>query len=336
MNDIRTTAAVEKAIALSKLDPPVHVLPCWRRGKDKGPSTPNGFYDATSDEHIIRELWQTRPGKEVGIWPGASRLLIEDIDVSPTAGVNGFNTLDRADVPWESKLHYPTPSGGEHHVWPAFPDDLGPAAPIAGFPGVDRRSGNSLCLWYGPVPSQKQWAAMHQQNTPNWLQGASQGRKTSSRPSRVITAEAEEVTAWIESLTDGPAMDKWALAPDRYGDLLKTLVAFVEHTRSFPTWPGTRATFDVLASGYLESEIATTTIEERPRKIVGILRWALGATADVEDMTWALERFGRPGDLDPEPVPDAPPLSDDPGKITSRTVTHEAGTASTPLESEAR
>lgn len=285
ISDPRTQTALAKALALASLTPPVHVGPAIRAGKTKRPTTPNGFKDYSLDPATIVRLFENYGGNEVAIWAGPSRLLIEDIDVGAE---NGFETALRMDADWTSNLSYSTPSGGEHHVWPAPDPAPGPSAPIKGYPGIDRRSGDSLCLWYGPVPTQADWDRMHAQTAPAWLVSGSGSARSSGRGVR--SADLDEVHAWISSLTDGDAIESLLEDTSHYGPTIRALVRLVEHSRQFPTWPGTRETFEALADGYVNSTVATT--ENRDTKVLEMVRWALGATADVEDMTWAYQRWG--------------------------------------------
>lgn len=291
IDNLNNEAALSKGLALAQLVPPVFVGPALRAGKTKRPTTPHGFKDYSADPSVIVALFTKYGGNQVAIWPGPSGILIEDIDVG---GDNGFETVLRLQEQWVSNLHYRTPSGGEHHGWMAPSPAPGPAAPIKGFPGIDRRSGDSLCLWYGPVPSQTDWDAMRAQTTPSWLLSNVQSRSGSSQS--VTPASWDEVQPWIDSLTDGDPIVDLLTDTSHYGLTIRALVRLVEHTRKFPTWPGARATFEELADGYINSTVATS--EDLGKKVLDMLRWALGATSNVEDLTWAYDRwihFGATG-----------------------------------------
>lgn len=54
------------------------LFPCEPRGKR--PVTDNGFHSATTDPEQIREWWTAHPMANVGLYPGASQLIVIDID----------------------------------------------------------------------------------------------------------------------------------------------------------------------------------------------------------------------------------------------------------------
>lgn len=277
---------LDTALALAALKPPLFVGPALRAGKTKRPLGRDGFYGFSTDPNIIRAAFTAYPmANHVAVWTGPSGILIEDID---TGAENGYNTLIHMGADWESIVHYPTPSGGEHHIFAAPDPTPGPAAPIFGYPGIDRRSGDSCALWYGPVPTQEEWTAMRLQKTPSWLLGG--GGRTTPRASKVSTASADDAVAWIDSLTPGPAIPSFITDTGHYGECLKAIVRLVEHTRRFPSWVGTAETFDLLAEGYVYSPVSSTPQEERQAKVFGMIRWALGATEGTEDMSAYLAR----------------------------------------------
>ncbi|MGI8546701.1 MAG: bifunctional DNA primase/polymerase [Gemmatimonadaceae bacterium] len=54
------------------------VFPCTPRGKE--PITDDGFHSATTDEARIREWWAVHPSANIGLYPGASQLIVLDVD----------------------------------------------------------------------------------------------------------------------------------------------------------------------------------------------------------------------------------------------------------------
>ena len=281
--------AVDKALQLAALG--LHVGPAFRRGRSKGTTTPKGFYDYSTDPDTIRDLYARYGGNEVGVWAGPSGIQFGDIDV---AKENGFRTLDNQEIDYVAPFSYSTPSGGQHIVYatPEGQGELGPAAPIRGMPGVDRRSGNSLAIWYGPVPTAEEWKTVLNTPAPDWLQGPTKNMTSTTRTERVHAVEDADVSEWLRKLTGGPVQDELLSSTEHYDEARDALLRLAIHTRMFPTWPGGRATFEALADGYIDSPVSSTPEEDRPGKILGMLKWVLGATSDIGDYTGALEWAG--------------------------------------------
>ena len=68
------------------------VFPC--RWGSKEPATPNGFYDATTDQAQIRQWWRRDPARNVAIATGAPGPDVVDIDVREDG--SGFAALGQA------------------------------------------------------------------------------------------------------------------------------------------------------------------------------------------------------------------------------------------------
>jgi hypothetical protein len=96
--------------ALEYAEAGIPVFPCKRT---KGPLTPNGFKDATTDPKQIRNWWAKWPHAMIGMPTGlASGVDVLDIDVKPDEHVDGHKF-----VPGFAKLspvQVQTPSGGTH------------------------------------------------------------------------------------------------------------------------------------------------------------------------------------------------------------------------------
>lgn len=292
-----TDSALEKALALANLG--FHVFPVV--GKRPAKYGGAGLKEASNDPDMIRALWADAPGDRVGYWTGPSGVVVLDIDVKP--GDNGFDTLTRLEageeaVYWEGPTYYPTPSGGQHTVFqaPEFPP--GPAAPVRGYPGIDRRSGDSYAIWYGDVPvvtgDVETWRKSYLPPAPEWLLGkGGKARATSTRTGPAPVYEGT-VQGFIDGLSAGEPNDHLLADSDRYGYLKDALGKLVTSALAFPTMPGHRETLDALVDAYLNSSHASTPVEERPKKVVDLLTWWLGVlTPETEDMTagyeWAVK-----------------------------------------------
>jgi hypothetical protein len=89
------------------------VFPC--RWGSKEPATPNGFYDATTDEAQIRQWWRRDPTRNVAIATGAPGPDVVDIDVREDG--SGFAALNQAIRSGLIGGHHAivrTPSAGMH------------------------------------------------------------------------------------------------------------------------------------------------------------------------------------------------------------------------------
>jgi hypothetical protein len=147
------------ALALAALG--IKVFPCrhqheFRDGRffraKKSPLTPNGFHDATTDTNQIDDWWLEHPDALVGWVPHSVECAVLDLDNKN--GKNGAYELERRELEYKSSLWYPTPSGGEHHVFrEPWRRKVGPQRDYLGFHGVDVRSGGSYAIWYGEAPT---------------------------------------------------------------------------------------------------------------------------------------------------------------------------------------
>ena len=118
---IRPPAAHLRA-ALDLASRGLPVFPCnptVKKGISKSPLTDNGFYDASTDEAVIRKWWARWPGALIGVPMGpASGCFAIDIDAPETTDEpNGPEawlalTAEHGEVP--STHAHVTPSGGNH------------------------------------------------------------------------------------------------------------------------------------------------------------------------------------------------------------------------------
>jgi hypothetical protein len=159
-----------KALALAELG--LWVFPCYavetlvQSGRDivahkiKSPVPWRGFYEAAVDEAGIRELWKERPNAIVGVWTGKSGIVVMDIDISPEKGKDGHARIRELGLYVPPTLSYETRSGGEHRIHDAGdlmlpPSQDHPMEDGRKVFGVDRRSGGSYIIWWGPVPKNR-------------------------------------------------------------------------------------------------------------------------------------------------------------------------------------
>lgn len=107
-----TEALIDAALVLAWQGVPV--FPCKPLGKL--PITPNGFYDATTDEDQIRKWWTRTPNANIAIPAGlASGFDILDVDVRKTgSGFKAMEKLRDAGFIADCMRVVNTPSGGQH------------------------------------------------------------------------------------------------------------------------------------------------------------------------------------------------------------------------------
>jgi len=195
---------LEKAKALASLG--LHVFPVANRDYPqidilvKQPLTPNGFRDATTSIREIEELWEGAEDAWVGVWTGASGIVVVDVD-EHDGQKNGYETLREQKAELPSTFNYGTLSGnGRHYVY------LGPdtpnGKPFGRAEGVDRQSGGSYVVWYGPVPDSRELFAP----VPQWaLQNTTEH----------VDLERIDPVKWIAALPDEQMSPGMRRAADR-------------------------------------------------------------------------------------------------------------------------
>jgi len=121
-----------------------HVLPCnWK----KHPLTPNGFYDATTDEEQIIRWWQENPksligirtGKESGFWA---------VDIDMKGAKNGLESLQKhfgESLTLDDGLFQKTPTGGLHLCF-KYDDDNPVGCGVNYLDGVDVRGDGGFII----------------------------------------------------------------------------------------------------------------------------------------------------------------------------------------------
>lgn len=101
----------------------------------KAPLTPEGFYDATTDEAVIRHWWDTWPDANIGCRPPDDCVVL---DVDPR---NGGSLASLGEYPETRTAR--TGSGG-WHVWFAARGRF--RGTLSGADGVDIKTANSLVV----------------------------------------------------------------------------------------------------------------------------------------------------------------------------------------------
>jgi hypothetical protein len=138
---------LEAALGCARMGIPV--FPC--NPLDKGPLTPNGFKDATTDEAQIRAWWARWPNAMIGVPTGpASGIWVVDTDIDVAKKLDGEATLNqliaqRGALPLT--LMTMTPRGGKHRIfsWDASHDIRSSAGRIG--PGIDVRGDGGYVIW---------------------------------------------------------------------------------------------------------------------------------------------------------------------------------------------
>jgi hypothetical protein len=86
------------------------VFPCK---SDKAPYTPRGFYDATLVPAQVNMFWNSFRSAAIGIPTGdVSGMLVLDVDVDPSKGLDGEADLLQLEIPRTKTVR--TPRGGRH------------------------------------------------------------------------------------------------------------------------------------------------------------------------------------------------------------------------------
>lgn len=134
------------AVAYAKRD--WFPFPCQIMSKK--PATRSGFMAGTNDIVTTRQRWRTTEWN-IGIWTGASRLAVIDLDIKPERGDPGISwflvACDAVGFDMESTYCVNTPSGGVHVLFET--DNLYPPSVGSMAPNVDTRCGGSYVLAHG-------------------------------------------------------------------------------------------------------------------------------------------------------------------------------------------
>jgi hypothetical protein len=120
-------------------------LPAFPCGPDKRPTTPNRFYNATSDPDGIRRLWRDHPGPLIGVPTGeATGLFVLDIDSAKHDEAQDWLERYAPYLP-ETRRHQ-TKSGGLHFLF-QHPGGLRSSQSKLA-PGVDTRGDGGYVIWW--------------------------------------------------------------------------------------------------------------------------------------------------------------------------------------------
>ena len=203
------TSCMEAALGLARRG--WHVFPCRPRGKR--PWTPNGFLDATVDEHVIERWWREKCDANIGIWAGASGLLVIDIDGDK--GREGLQLLED-ELGALPQTVSATTGHGAHYYFREV-EGVGPSAGKLA-PGVDIRAGGSYIVAppsMHPTGRSYVWLNSPRQTPVATLPPRWRGRLQSIRqPNKARRPHKDQSIAGSEDVTLARAA-LGALAPSR-------------------------------------------------------------------------------------------------------------------------
>ena len=159
------------------------------RPGSSAPATQNGLLDATQDSTKLEE-WFAPGTSNVAVNMGMSGL--NGLDIDQKNGKDGWDEILNAWLDVPETFSYKTPRGGEHHIYLACGENVGPATDYRGMKGVDRRSGGSYVVWWGDtVPVSRDAFS----EAPEWLCDP-----TRERASHEYAGSTRD---WLDSLVDG-------------------------------------------------------------------------------------------------------------------------------------
>ena len=115
----------------------------------KHPRTKNGYKDASQDEDVIRDWWDTYPNANIGIVTGAdSGIIVLDIDPQ-NGGEDSLKKLRKENGELQNTVKVVTGGGGEHMYF-QHPEDgtkIGNRAGLGSeYPGLDIRGGGGYVV----------------------------------------------------------------------------------------------------------------------------------------------------------------------------------------------
>lgn len=118
-------------------------LACFPVASSKHPTTKNGFYAASTEPGVLRDLWEQHPGPLVGVATGnASGIDVLDVDNKPPG--REWWARHRAELP-RTRVHR-SRSGGFHLLFQHAPALRNSAGKIA--PGIDVRADGGYIIWW--------------------------------------------------------------------------------------------------------------------------------------------------------------------------------------------
>jgi len=133
------TSALQAALELVRAE--LAVFPCAR---NKIPTTPHGFHDATKDAATLQELWRRYGGTLVGVRTGeTSNVAVLDIDAEHAAARQWF-AENRHQLP-PTRTHR-TRSGGLHLIFAHAEGLRCSTSKIAR--GVDMKAEGGCAIWW--------------------------------------------------------------------------------------------------------------------------------------------------------------------------------------------
>lgn len=239
--------ALAQAIQYARLD--WHVLPV---GQDRRPLGGKGLSHATTDEATLRDWWRRWPTAEVAIACRPSRLVVVDLDVGHTDGVNGRETFAQlcGTEPAGCGLIATTPRGGRHLYYRA-PNDVEIRTRTAIRRGIDVRAGGGQHGGYAVAPcggTDRSWEAGDPFDPgallplPSWLldiltEGALPGREEYLEPSTQQPQQPQQLPAVSAPV---PVSVQAATTDDRFAEIASALYAI---PASVPRDPWLRAIF---------------------------------------------------------------------------------------------
>jgi hypothetical protein len=162
--DAKIHHALELAIEYASVG--WYVFPCK---PDKRPHTRHGMKDASLNQEEIRNWWNQWPSALIGIACERSGLFALDIDVDPTKGINGFDSLaELIETAGNGQPLFPmvgpvqsTPRGGQHYLF-ELPSDIQIPNNVGKLGlGLDLRSNGYICTGAG-----YKWLFGHGPQTP--------------------------------------------------------------------------------------------------------------------------------------------------------------------------
>jgi len=243
-----------------------HVFPIWGAdgaacrcppGADcqraaKHPRTPRGFRDATTDPGRIERWWGRHPADNVGVWTGASSLVVLDIDGHSAAVRYGelLRELGDPGPPWcTDGAAVTTGRTGGMHLWFRAPAgvNLTHSTPW-GADHIDIRAGNSYVLappslhtsgrrytWLVPPP-----AAGLPDLAPAWVAAIAHHQTPAERPATPVRARPPR---------DGLHGTRYGIAAA--AGVLHDLENAASGSRNTATYTAARRVLDLARDGHL-------------------------------------------------------------------------------------
>lgn len=253
------------------------VFPLKPGGKE--PGTRSGFYAGTTDLVTLRGWWRQRDWN-IGIWTGASNLVVIDLDVDkedaaswnrggPTPGISWWlEYCEVAEYDWEQTYCVTTASGGLHVYFTSekpYPPAVGKFGAL-----VDVRASQSYVVAAGSetnVGMFEHCCSDQVQPLPEWLAALIEPLPPMYQPTQIEQFQRDQKSGAFEAAMQGLERVLWNAAEGERNNTLNWCVHKVgEHWWTEEQRDIAVANLEAIALSFLHAAEVASTIKSAKRR----------------------------------------------------------------------